>query len=80
MRDPFLGLWHCLRIYLLFAIWNLNCKYLFDQDSSSVFTFVALCRDEVRHQLLAKGALLIKDAQKFDPIVYFDFIYTLVSL
>jgi len=37
-------------------------------------------RDEVRHQVLAVRAMLIKDAQSLDPMEYFSFIYALVAL
>jgi len=73
VRESLTGLWHCLQIFVLFMLWKLRCKYVFDQESSYVYAFFALWRDEVCHQLLAKGALLMKDAKKLDPIVYSDF-------
>ena len=43
-------------------------------------TFIALQKDDVHHQMLAKGALLIKDAKRLAPTIYSDFISALVSL
>jgi hypothetical protein len=40
--------------------------------------FSLVWNDEVRHRLLAKGALLIKDAQSLDHIEYSTFIYFLI--
>lgn len=41
--------------------------------------FVPWC-DKVHHQLLAKGALLIKDAQALDSVAYPNFTSELVAL
>ena len=46
----------------------------------SLSTFKILLKDEVCHQLLAKGALLIRDAQSLDHIEFSAFISDLVAL
>jgi hypothetical protein len=48
--------------------------------SALCLLFCSIWKDEVHHQLLAKGALLIKDAQSLDLAVYSDFISALVTL
>ena len=58
---------------------GIQVQVFFYQKSSHVPSFIALWKDVVRHQLLGKGAQLIKDAKKLDPIVYSDFIYALIS-
>ena len=80
VHDPFVGLWHCLWIPALFVIQKLRFKYVFDQELSSMSDFIALWKDEVCQQLLAKGALLIKDAKRLVLALYFDFVSALVSL
>jgi hypothetical protein len=59
---------------------NSRCKFVFDQEISSLSAFSSLWKDEVHHQLLAKGALLIKDAQSLDCTEYSTFISALVAL
>lgn len=46
----------------------------------SVSAFCSLWRDEIRHQLLAKGTILIKVAQSLDQPTNFDFLSALVML
>jgi hypothetical protein len=69
-----------LQILALFVLWKIRCKYIFDHEVSLFSNFCSMWRDEVHHWLLAKGTMLIKDAQYLDPIEYFDFISTLVGL
>jgi hypothetical protein len=64
----------------LFTLWKIRCKFVFEHEASSLPTFCMKWRDEVHHKLLAKGALLIKDAQALDEVAYSDFIYALVVL
>jgi hypothetical protein len=80
IRDSLAGIWHCLRVSALYIIWKLCCKFVFYNEVSSQSIFCQLWQDEVRMQLLAKGALLIRDAKLLDPITYSDFIAALVSL
>ena len=56
------------------------CRLHFYQKFSSLPAFCTMRHDKVHHQLLAKGALLIKDAQSLDPVAYSDFISELVAL
>ena len=76
--DSFVGMWHCLRILVLFVIWKLRCMYVFDQELSLVSIFIALRKYEVCHQLLAKGALFLNTSKNLAPGIYF--ISTLVCL
>jgi len=80
VHDSFSGLWHCLQISVLFVLWKLRCKFVFDQEISSLSAFVSLCKNEVCHQLFAKGSLLIKDTKSLDPTEYSDFVAALVIL
>jgi hypothetical protein len=59
---------------------ELRHKSIFKEEFSSLSSFSSLWKDEVHHQLLAKGALLIKDAQSLDRIKYSAFIFSLVAL
>jgi hypothetical protein len=63
----------------LFAIWKVRCKSVFEHEISSMFAFCTIWHDDVHYQLLAKGALLIKDAQTLEPLTYSD-ISILVAL
>ena len=66
-----LGLWFgllsvafgCKRISVLFALWKLRCKCVFENEVCSLSAFCCMWRDEVHMQLLAKIILLIKDAK-----------------
>jgi hypothetical protein len=80
IQDSLAGIWHCLRVSTLFVLWKLHCKYVFENEVSSLAAFCQLWRDEVHMQLLAKGALLIKDAKLLDHASYSDFIAVLVAL
>lgn len=75
MHDSFVGLPHCLWFPMLFVIWKLRCKNVFDPELSVVFVFIALWKDKVHHQLLAKGEWLIKAAKSLALVVYSEFIY-----
>jgi hypothetical protein len=55
IQDSLAGIWHCLRISALFVLWKLHCKYVFDNEVSSLVAFCQLWREEVHMQLLAKG-------------------------
>jgi hypothetical protein len=52
---------------------------VFEQKTSSLSAFMSLWRDEVHHQLLAKGILFIKDALSLHPTSYSKFILALDS-
>jgi len=80
VRPAFAGIWHCLRILALFIFWKLRCKVVFDHKISSLYSFCSIGKDEVRHRVLAKGSLPIKDVQYLDLAAYSDFISALVSL
>jgi hypothetical protein len=54
------------------------CKKL--KKFSSLSSFGSIWKDEICHRLLAKGALLIKDAQSLDHLAYHDFMSALVAL
>jgi hypothetical protein len=43
----FYGLWHCLRIVVLFVLWKLWCKLVFDHEPSSLSAFSSVWKDEV---------------------------------
>jgi hypothetical protein len=70
---------HCLRISTLFILCKIMGK-LFLSTRLAHCMFCTMWLDEGHHQLLDKGALLIKDGQSLDPLAYFDFIYVIVSL
>ena len=53
---------------------------MFNQKVSPLHAFINWPKDEVHHQLLAKGALLIKDAQSLNHLDYSTFISSLVVL
>ena len=53
---------------------------MFDIEVSSSDVFYQLWHDEIRMQLLVKGALLIKDAKLLDPNSHSDFIVVLLAL
>jgi hypothetical protein len=74
------GIGHCLRIFSLYILQKIHCKFVFDNEVSSQTSFCQSWRDEVCMQLLAKGALLIRDVQLLDPTAYSDFIVVLVTL
>lgn len=78
--DSLVGIWHCLRVSSLYALWKLRCKYFFENEVSSQTTFFKLWQDEIRMQLLAKGALLIRDAKLLDQASYSKIIIALVAL
>jgi hypothetical protein len=80
VRDSFSSIWHCLQISVLFVLWKLRCKFALDQEISSLYAFVSLWKDEVRHQHLAESSMLIKYARSLDPTEYYDFIAALVIL
>lgn len=39
--------WHCMRLVALFIVWNIRCKYVFDNESSSMTSFSKLWKEEV---------------------------------
>jgi hypothetical protein len=80
LQGAFLGLWHCLRIVVLFVLWKLRCKFVFEHEVLSLSAFSLIWKDEVCHQWLAKEALLIKDAQSLDHTKYSTSNSTLVAL
>lgn len=59
---------------------TIKCKFVFNQEVSSLSTSNMLWKDKVCHQLFAEGALLIKDSQSLDYIEYSAFISALVAL
>jgi hypothetical protein len=63
VHDAFSRLCHCSRIVVPFVLCKPRCKFMFKHETSSLSTFSSVWKDEVHHQLLAKGVLLIKDAQ-----------------
>lgn len=79
MRDSFVGLWHCLWFLILFVIWKLGFKNVFDAELSVVFVFIALWKDKVHHQLFSKGAWLIKATKSLALAVYSNFIFASVT-
>lgn len=48
-------------------------------EVSPLSTFCSMCRDEICNQHLAKGSLMIKEAQTMDPSDSSDFISVLVA-
>jgi hypothetical protein len=58
---------------------KLGARQYFHMRLATSLPFVP-CWDEIRHQLLAKGTLLIKDVSSLDPAEYFDFPSSHVSL
>jgi hypothetical protein len=69
-----------VRISTLFVLWKLRCKVVFDHKVISLSSFYSIWKYKVGHQLLAKGALLINDAQSLDLAMYTNFISALVAL
>jgi hypothetical protein len=57
------GIYHCLRVATLFVRWKIHCRYMFENEVSLVSFFYGIWREEVPMQLLAKCALLVKDAK-----------------
>ena len=63
-----------------FLFGKLRCKSVFGNEDSLLFAICSLWQDEINRQLLAKCALLIKDAQSLDSTAYYNFISALVVL
>jgi hypothetical protein len=63
----FFRIWPCLHISTLFVLQKIRCEFVFESEPSSFSAFCSLWQDEICHQLLAKGALLIKDANLLIP-------------
>lgn len=80
VRSSLSRIWHCLHILVLFVLWKVKCRFVFESEPNSLFPFFSLWQDEICHQILAKGAMLIKDAQSLDPTTYSNFIPALVTL
>jgi hypothetical protein len=49
------GIWHCVRISSLFVLGKLRCKYIFENEVSSLSAFCPLWKEEISMQLLEKG-------------------------
>jgi hypothetical protein len=77
---PSLGFGSALESLLYCSLWKIRCKFVFEQEISSLSVFCAMWCDEVHHPLLAKGALLIKDVQALDSVGYSNFISALLVL
>jgi hypothetical protein len=73
---PMLLLSSKLKINLIIAQ---NLTY-FAYKVSSLYSFCSTWWDEISHQFLSKGNILIKDAHYLDPIDYFDPFFALVDL
>jgi hypothetical protein len=39
------GIWHCLRKFSLFVLWKLWCKYIFENEVSSLSAFCFIWRE-----------------------------------
>lgn len=78
------GTWSCSTSWefetAMFAIWKLQCKYVFSDEVSFVQNKFHSWREEVCMQLSAKGYLLIKDTKEFSAVPYSEFIAALVAL
>jgi hypothetical protein len=74
------GIWYCLRIFVLLVLWKLRCKYVFENEVSSLFAFCLLWREVVHMQLLVKGFFFMKDDKMLGSGAYSDFITVLVVL
>lgn len=80
IRDSLVGILHFLRILTWFVLRKLYCKYVFENDVSSLVVFCQLWREEVHMQLQGKGFLLIKDAKLLDFGTYSNLIAILATL
>lgn len=74
----FVFVWRSV-LYLFFGKLGARLFLPMIHEVGSLFSFYSMWRDEVCHQLLVKGALLIEDVWSLHPVAYSDFISAFVA-